>query len=50
MAEWLGDVKEVTAEFEGRVVKGWYFVSGVKRHPESTPPRHEDLTPLSLPM
>jgi hypothetical protein len=37
MAEWLGDVKEVTAEFEGRVVKGWYFVSGVKRHPESTP-------------
>lgn len=27
MAEWLGEVKEITAELEGRVVKGWYFVS-----------------------
>lgn len=27
MAEWLGEVKEVRAELDGRVVKGWYFVS-----------------------
>jgi hypothetical protein len=28
MAELLGEVKEVRAEFDGRVIKGWYFVSG----------------------
>lgn len=27
MVEWLGMVHEVTAELEGRQIKGWYFVS-----------------------